>query len=66
MSPMPRVAVIGGSMIGLTAGLVLRDLGCEVDVYERSRVPLEGRGVGIVLHPQTVRYLLDNRLHLWV
>ena len=62
MSPMPRVAVIGGSMIGLTAGLVLRDLGCEVDVYERSRVPLEGRGVGIVLHPQTVRYLLDNRL----
>jgi 2,6-dihydroxypyridine 3-monooxygenase len=59
---MPKVAVIGGSMIGLTAGLVLRDLGCEVDVYERSRVPLEGRGVGIVLHPQTVRYLLDNRL----
>ena len=62
MSRMPKVAVIGGSMIGLTAGLVLRDLGCEVDVYERSRVPLEGRGVGIVLHPQTVRYLLDNRL----
>ena len=62
MSPMPKVAVVGGSMIGLTAGLVLRDLGCEVDVYERSRVPLEGRGVGIVLHPQTVRYLLDNRL----
>jgi 2,6-dihydroxypyridine 3-monooxygenase len=59
---MPKVAVLGGSMIGLTAGLVLRDLGCEVDVYERSRVPLEGRGVGIVLHPVTVRYLLDNRL----
>jgi 2,6-dihydroxypyridine 3-monooxygenase len=59
---MPKVAVLGGSIIGLTAGLVLRDLGCEVDVYERSRVPLEGRGVGIVLHPQTVRYLLDNRL----
>lgn len=62
MSRMPRVAVVGGSMIGLTAGLVLRDLGCEVDVYERSRVPLEGRGVGIVLHPATVRYLLDNQL----
>lgn len=62
MSRMPKVAVIGGSAIGLTAGLVLRDLGCEVDVYERSRAPLEGRGVGIVLHPQTVRYLLDNRL----
>ena len=62
MSAMPRVAVLGGSLIGLTTGLVLRDLGCEVDVYERSRVPLEGRGVGIVLHPMTVRYLLDNRL----
>jgi 2,6-dihydroxypyridine 3-monooxygenase len=54
--------VLGGSLIGFTTGLVLRDLGCEVDVYERSRVPLEGRGVGIVLHPMTVRYLLDNRL----
>jgi 2,6-dihydroxypyridine 3-monooxygenase len=59
---MPKVAVLGGSLIGLTTGLVLRDLGCEVDVYERSRSPLEGRGVGIVLHPMTVRYLLDNRL----
>ena len=62
MSAMPKVAVLGGSLIGLTTGLVLRDLGCEVDVYERSRIPLEGRGVGIVLHPQTVRYLLDQRL----
>jgi 2,6-dihydroxypyridine 3-monooxygenase len=62
VSPLPKVAVLGGSLIGLTTGLVLRDLGCEVDVYERSRVPLEGRGVGIVLHPLTVRYLLDNRL----
>jgi 2,6-dihydroxypyridine 3-monooxygenase len=59
---MPKVAVLGGSLVGLTTGLVLRDLGCEVDVYERSRVPLQGRGVGIVLHPVTVRYLLDNRL----
>ena len=58
----PRVAVLGGSLIGLTTALVLRDIGCEVDVYERSRVPLEGRGVGIVLHPATVRYLLDNKL----
>jgi 2,6-dihydroxypyridine 3-monooxygenase len=62
MSVMPKVAVLGGSLIGLTTGLVLRDLGCEVHVYERSRSPLQGRGVGIVLHPMTVRYLLDNRL----
>ncbi len=58
----PRVAVLGGSLIGLTTALVLRDIGCDVDVYERSAVPLEGRGVGIVLHPLTIRYLLDNRL----
>ena len=58
----PKVAVLGGSLIGLTAALVLRDIGCDVDVYERSRVPLEGRGVGIVLHPMTVRYLLDHSL----
>ena len=57
-----RVAVLGGSLIGLTTGLVFRDIGCDVDVYERSRSPLEGRGVGIVLHPTTVRYLLENRL----
>ncbi|SFL49755.1 FAD-dependent monooxygenase [Geodermatophilus ruber] len=57
-----RVAVLGGSLIGLTTALVLRDLGCDVDVHERSRVPLEGRGVGIVLHPTTVRYLLEHRL----
>ncbi|HEY0507303.1 MAG TPA: FAD-dependent monooxygenase [Blastococcus sp.] len=58
----PRVAVLGGSLIGLTTALVFRDIGCDVDVFERSRVPLEGRGVGIVLHPTTVRYLLDNQL----
>ena len=58
----PKVAVVGGSLIGLTTALVLRDIGCDVDVYERSRVPLEGRGVGIVLHPTTVRYLLEHSL----
>jgi 2,6-dihydroxypyridine 3-monooxygenase len=61
-SARPRVAVLGGSLIGLTTALVLRDIGCDVDVYERSRSPLEGRGVGIVLHPMTARYLLDHSL----
>ena len=62
MTRRPEVAVLGGSLIGLTAALVLRDIGCDVHVYERSQVPLEGRGVGIVLHPVTVRYLLDHAL----
>ena len=57
----PRVAVVGGSLGGLTAALVLRDVGgCDVEVYERSEVPLEGQGAGIVLHPATVRYFTAN------
>lgn len=60
MSGSARVSVMGGSLGGLTAALVLRDIGCDVSVYERSRVPLEGRGAGIVLHPATVRYFLES------
>lgn len=56
----PRVLVAGGSMGGLNAALYLRDAGCDVDVYERSRTPLQGKGAGIVLHPATARYFTDN------
>jgi 2,6-dihydroxypyridine 3-monooxygenase len=58
----PRVVVIGGSLGGLTTALQLRDVGCDVHVFERSPVPLEGRGAGIVLHPVTTRYLEDHGL----
>src|SRR5919112_281487 len=51
---------MGGSLGGLTAALVLRDAGCNVEVYERSEIPLEGRGAGIVLNPATVRYFTEN------
>ena len=56
----PRVAVMGGSLGGLTAALLLRDLGCEVAVYERSSAELESRGAGIVVHPITVRYFSER------
>jgi len=56
----PRVAVIGGSLGGLTAALVLRDLGCQVDVYERSVAELESRGVGIVVLEATSRYVRER------
>jgi 2,6-dihydroxypyridine 3-monooxygenase len=52
--------VVGGSLAGLTAALVLRDAGCDVVVYERSRHPLSGRGVGIVAHPATIRYPVER------
>jgi 2,6-dihydroxypyridine 3-monooxygenase len=57
---MTRALVVGGSLGGLTAALVLRDGGWDVDVLERSAVPLEGRGAGIVAHPTTVRYLVER------
>ena len=52
-----RVAIAGGSLGGLLAALELRAIGCDAHVYERSSVPLEGRGAGIVLHPATTGFL---------
>ena len=60
MSDWPRVAVVGGSLGGLTAALVLRDLGCEVEVFERSTAELESRGAGIVVLDETVRYFRER------
>ncbi|WP_301119312.1 FAD binding domain-containing protein [Mycolicibacterium fortuitum] len=52
--------VVGGSIGGLTAALLLRDLGFHVDVYERTPIPLDGRGSGIVLQPDTVRWFAER------
>ena len=60
MAPARRVAVAGGSLGGLTAGLVLRDLGLDVTVYERSAVELEQRGAGIGFLPVSYRYLVER------
>lgn len=57
MSGWPKVAVVGGSIGGLTSAILLRDLGCEVDVYERSTARLADRGAGIVVLPITERLL---------
>jgi 2,6-dihydroxypyridine 3-monooxygenase len=55
-----RAGVVGGSIGGLTAALLLRDLGWEVEVYERSAGALSGFGAGIVSHPSTIRYLEER------
>jgi 2,6-dihydroxypyridine 3-monooxygenase len=55
-----RAVVVGGSLGGLNAALWLSDIGWDVVVLERSASPLEGRGAGIVLHPATVRYLVEH------
>jgi hypothetical protein len=46
-----RAIVVGGSMSGLFAGLLLRRVGFEVDIYERVDSELSGRGAGIVAQP---------------
>jgi 2,6-dihydroxypyridine 3-monooxygenase len=56
----PRAAVIGGSLGGLTAALLLRDAGYEVDVYERTPSELDARGGGIVLQPETLRWFKER------
>lgn len=50
----PRALVIGGSLGGLFAGNLLRRIGWDVDIYERSAHDLDSRGGGIVLQPDVV------------
>jgi 2,6-dihydroxypyridine 3-monooxygenase len=57
---MPRVTVAGGSVGGLTAALVLRDIGCDVQVLERSSTALQARGVGIAALDVTLEYLVER------
>jgi 2-polyprenyl-6-methoxyphenol hydroxylase-like FAD-dependent oxidoreductase len=47
--PVGRAIVIGGSLAGLFAGLLLRRQ-FAVDIYERADAELAGRGAGIVTH----------------
>jgi 2,6-dihydroxypyridine 3-monooxygenase len=60
VSRVRRAAVAGGSLGGLTAGLLLRDLGWDVTIYERSPAELEERGAGIGFLPDSYRYLVER------
>jgi 2-polyprenyl-6-methoxyphenol hydroxylase-like FAD-dependent oxidoreductase len=51
--------VIGGSMSGLFAGLLLRQAGVSAAIYERTETELIGRGAGIVTQPE-LRAILVN------
>jgi 2-polyprenyl-6-methoxyphenol hydroxylase-like FAD-dependent oxidoreductase len=52
-----RALVVGGSMSGLLAGLLLRRAGWEVDIFERVESELAGRGAGIVAQPDLIETL---------
>ena len=52
-----RALIVGGSMSGLFAGLMLRQRGFHVDIYERVTGELSGRGAGIVAQPGVIAAL---------
>jgi 2-polyprenyl-6-methoxyphenol hydroxylase-like FAD-dependent oxidoreductase len=52
-----RIAVAGGSIGGLCAGLALRGAGFDVRVYERVSGPMETRGAGIVVQGELIDLL---------
>jgi 2-polyprenyl-6-methoxyphenol hydroxylase-like FAD-dependent oxidoreductase len=54
---MLKVVVAGGSIGGLCAGIALRGIGCDVDIYERTSGPMTGRGAGIVVQEQLLQLL---------
>ena len=60
MVPSATIAVVGGSLGGLTAALLLRDLGHDVTIYERSGHKLEQRGAGLGFLPDASRYLIER------
>ena len=55
-----RALVIGGSIGGLTTALLLRDVGFDVTIFERTPAVLDGRGSGIVLQPDTLRWFTER------
>jgi 2-polyprenyl-6-methoxyphenol hydroxylase-like FAD-dependent oxidoreductase len=56
-----RIAVAGGSIGGLCAGLALRGAGFDVQVYERISGPMETRGAGIVVQGELIGLLRTHR-----
>jgi 2-polyprenyl-6-methoxyphenol hydroxylase-like FAD-dependent oxidoreductase len=50
---MKRATIVGGSLTGLAAGILLRRIGWEVNIFERSSQILSDRGAGIVMQQET-------------
>jgi len=54
---MKKAAIVGGSLTGLAAGILLRRVSWDVDIFERSLRSLSDRGAGIVMQPETLELL---------
>jgi 2-polyprenyl-6-methoxyphenol hydroxylase-like FAD-dependent oxidoreductase len=57
MTDRRRALIIGGSLGGLFAAHLLRSVGWDVDVFERSTEDLAGRGAGLGTHEALARVL---------
>src|SRR5262249_13618527 len=58
-----RALIVGGSMSGLLAALLLRRHGWQVDVFERVEGELADRGAGIVAQPDLIETLRRLGIH---
>jgi 2-polyprenyl-6-methoxyphenol hydroxylase-like FAD-dependent oxidoreductase len=54
------VTIAGGSIGGLSAGIALRGIGCDVNIYERVAGPMQMQGAGIVVQGELLRLLREN------
>lgn len=59
-SQLPEVVVIGGSVAGLSTGIALRCLGCDVHIYEQSPTTLRGRGGGLVVQYEMLDWMTTH------
>src|SRR2546428_6686855 len=55
-----KVAVIGGSIAGLSTSIALRCLGCDVQIYEQSPTSLQGRGGGLVVQYEMLDWMASH------
>lgn len=56
-----KVMVAGGSIGGLRAGVALRGIGADVQIYERHPGPMDTRGAGIVVQGDLVSLLRQHQ-----
>lgn len=57
-----NIGIVGGSIAGCTAAIELTRAGHAVQVYERSRGELHGRGAGIATPVSAIEGLMDRDL----
>src|SRR5258705_4449844 len=55
-----KVAVVGGSIAGLSTGIALRCLGCDVQIYEQSPTLLQGKGGGLVVQYEMLDWMASH------